>query len=206
MALWLDDGFDTWPEIARAGSPAAGVYARCGAWMARNLTDGHIPAEIARMYSTPEWTQRLVEVGLWTIEEDGYYDTRYLELNPSAEQVTQRRKATLERVRRHRERNKHAGQETTVPVTPDATRYKRATNASRNALLTAPPALPTPLKGGQGRGRSRARDRSPVEKPAHCPDHHLELPCPSCRADQLVAGEIHGRSPPLAPARRRATG
>src|SRR5262245_45646832 len=102
MAYWLDDGFDTWPEIAKAGSPADGVYARCGSWSARNLTDGHVPAEVARMYGSPEWIQRLVDVGLWSIEEHGYVDTRFLELNPDAATVTKRRGMARDRQRRHR--------------------------------------------------------------------------------------------------------
>lgn len=104
MAYWLDDGFDTWPEVVRAGSPAAGLYCRCGSWIARNLTDGFVPTEVARMYGSAEWIGRLVEVGLWTVEEHGFRDERYLASNPTAEQVRRRRADAAKRQQALRDR------------------------------------------------------------------------------------------------------
>jgi 5-methylcytosine-specific restriction endonuclease McrA len=92
MAYWLDDGFDTWPQVIRAGSAGVGLYVRCGCWIARNLTDGHVPAEVATMYGTPEWIRRLVEVGLWETDGQGYRDVFYFTMgNPTAETVRARR-------------------------------------------------------------------------------------------------------------------
>jgi hypothetical protein len=86
MAYWLDEGWHDWPEIDAAGTAAAGLYARCGSYIADVQTDGFIPTARARMYGTPEWIQRLVEVGLWAVEEHGFRDTRYFPLNkPKAE-------------------------------------------------------------------------------------------------------------------------
>jgi hypothetical protein len=104
MAYWLDDGWDSWPEVVRAGTPAAGLYARCGSWIARNLTDGLVPLEVARMYGTAEWITRLVDVSLWAIEETGYRDLRYFPMNPSAEKVRKRRQDAADRQRRLRDR------------------------------------------------------------------------------------------------------
>lgn len=96
MAYWVDDGFDTWAEVAQAGTAAVGLYIRCGAWIARNLVNGRIsdavvPGEIAGMYGTVEWRRRLVDVGLWAIEGSGYRDLRYFDLNPTLQQIEAKR-------------------------------------------------------------------------------------------------------------------
>lgn len=86
MAYWLDEGWHQWPEIDAVGTGAAGLYSRCGSYIADRQTDGFIPTARARMYGTPEWIGRLVEVGLWAVEEHGFRDTRYFPLNkPKAE-------------------------------------------------------------------------------------------------------------------------
>lgn len=103
MAYWLDDGFDTWPETIRAGKAATGLYVCCGAWIARNISNGTItdpviPAEIATMYGTPEWVAKLVAVGLWKVEGTGYQDVKYFQMgNPTAELVRKRRAAAARR-------------------------------------------------------------------------------------------------------------
>ncbi len=97
MAYWIDDGFDGWPEVVRAGKAAAGLYICCGAWIARsigngNITEAVVPVEVATMYGTPEWVAKLILVGLWSTEAVGYRDVRYHAMgNPSAEVVARNR-------------------------------------------------------------------------------------------------------------------
>lgn len=102
MAYWLDEGWHNWPEILRVGTAAAGLYARCGGYVADKKTDGFIPSEVARAYGTAEWIGRLVEVGLWLVEEHGFRDTRYLELNVTSAELKRRKDAAAERQRRSR--------------------------------------------------------------------------------------------------------
>lgn len=104
MGYVLDDGWDNCAPVARAGNAAFGVYARCGIWVARNLTDGFIPGEIATAYGSPELARKLVDVGLWEAVEGGYVAVDYLTLNPTAEVVRARRKAESERKARYREK------------------------------------------------------------------------------------------------------
>lgn len=140
-----------WPEILRAGTPASGLYARCGSYIADNTTDGYIPAEVVSMYGTREWAAKLVDVGLWKPHEDGgYIDTRYFPLNPDRETVDKRRQAAADRAKRYRAKKK-----------PDSvTPASRVTDASRHAQVTPPPARPP--SGGRGAGAREA--------PAHgCP-------------------------------------
>lgn len=136
MAYWLDDGFDSWPEVVRAGTAAVGLYVRCGSWIARNLTDGFVPLEVARMYGTAEWITRLVDAGLWTIEEAGYRDVRYFPMNPTAEKVRKRREDAAERQRKMRERRN-------AKLTRDSRVSNRGSHAS-------PASSPKGEEGGAG--------------------------------------------------------
>jgi hypothetical protein len=152
MAYWLDDGFDTWPEVVRVGTAAAGLYVRCGSWIARTLSDGHVPGEVATMYGSAEWIRKLLDVGLWETEENGYRDVRYFTMgNPPAEKVRARKVAKAERQRRWLEK----------------TRERRGSrppkDASRDLPADLPPALP-PSKEGTGHAPARARGA------AHAPD------------------------------------
>ncbi len=143
MAYWLDDGFDSWPEVVRAGTAAVGLYTRCGSWIARNLTDGFIPLEVARMYGTAEWTTRLVDAGLWTIDEQGYRDVRYFPMNPTAEKVRKRRKDAAERQAKLRDRRN-------AKVTRDSRVSHRGSHAS-----------PAPSPKGEGGGAGVAARPAP---------------------------------------------
>lgn len=172
MAYWLDDGFDTWPEVIRAGSAAAGLYARCGSWIARNLTDGLIPAEVAAMYGTREWITKLLDVGLWVVDGDGYRDTRYLPMNPDAETVRKRRADAAERQRKMRERRN--GKQT---------RESRVTNGGSHGS----PALPLP-SSKEGRGARDSARRAPLRA---VPDW-----CGRCNKDTRLAVGDDDRSQP----------
>ena len=138
MAYWLDEGWHGWPEVVRAGTAAAGLYARCGSYIADHATDGLIPAEVARMYGTAEWAQKLCGVGLWTTEGDGYRDMRYFPLNPSSETIAKRKAAAADRQRKLRNGKQTRESRVTTPVTAAATKQPRAPSP--------------PLKGGLGGG------------------------------------------------------
>lgn len=91
MAFLLDDDWDNDPRVVRAGTAAFGLYSRCGMWVARHLTDGFVPTEVATTYGTREWAAKLVDADLWTTVGNGFLIPDYLVLNPSAEKVRLRR-------------------------------------------------------------------------------------------------------------------
>jgi hypothetical protein len=157
MAYWLDEQWHAWEEIDEVGTAAAGLYARCGSYIADRKTDGFITSARARMYGTPEWIARLVEVGLWAVEENGFRDTRYLELNKTKAEIEKVKAAAVVRQRRARAK---------------ATRESRVTDASRHAGVTMPP-FPPPSEGRAGTGRCPVHPGWPVDK------------CGGCRADEL---------------------
>lgn len=163
MAYALDDGWDNCTPVARAGNAAFGVYVRCGIWVARNLTDGFIPGEIATAYGSPELARKLVDVGLWETAEGGYVAVDYLSLNPTAEKVNERRKADAERKARwrakaHRQRG-----------TRDETRESEGSHAG---TPRGTPRFPAPPKGG---GDARPASLGAARVPKDNPDWH-ELP------------------------------
>lgn len=144
MAFSVDDAWDNGPEVTRAGTAAFGLYCRCGAWCARNLTDGFVPSEIAAAYGTPEWARKLVDAGLWEIVEGGYRDPHYLKRNESRDQVLRRRRADAERKRKWRERSRRDSEKSP----------KGSPTRSPRSLL------PTP-KGVKGAPASRGGARPP---------------------------------------------
>lgn len=139
MAYWLDEGWHRWPEIMAVGTAVAGLYSRCGCYIADSQTDGFIPSAVARMYGTPEWIARLVEVGLWQIEEHGFRDTRYFPLNKTKAEIDRLRKDAAARQAKRRA----------------VTRESRVTHNERHAKVTPPP-FPPP-SGGKGLGPGPGR-------------------------------------------------
>lgn len=69
----VDDTLPFHNKVMAAGNPAMGLWLRAGAWSMQQLTDGHIPHEIARQLGTHTQAQRLCDAGLWIEKEDGYH-------------------------------------------------------------------------------------------------------------------------------------
>lgn len=178
MAYALDDGWDNCTPVARAGNAAFGVYSRCGIWVARNLTDGFIPGEIATAYGSPELARKLVDVGLWEAVEGGYVAVDYLLLNPTAEKVKARRKADAERKARWRDRAHRAR------VTRDET---RESERSHGVTPRVSPRSPAPPKGG---GDRPPASRDGADGPEDTRDYR-SLPAFGIPRDPLDAQRVH---------------
>ncbi|MCZ1006370.1 hypothetical protein [Streptomyces lydicus] len=117
----IDDGFHCHPKVFAAGTPAIGLYVRCGSWAAQQETDGVIPKQIARMYGTPRMIKALVDSGLWhdanheceacpKLAPNSYAIHQYLDRNPSRVENDLARKAKSKRQQKWREgkRNQQA--------------------------------------------------------------------------------------------------
>lgn len=106
----LEVTFAEHPKIHEAGPNAAWLYV-CGlCYCGRVLSDGFIPASVVPRLTDlrrvrPE-VDRLVQAGLWDAVEGGYHVHDYLEHQESADDVRARRKATAERVARHRQKTR----------------------------------------------------------------------------------------------------
>jgi len=113
----IDDGFHCHPKVFAAGTPAIGLYVRCGSWAAQQVTDGIVPKHVAKMYGTPRMIKALVDAGLWhqkghdcescpELDANSYAIHQYLERNPSRIETELARKAKTERQQRWREGKK----------------------------------------------------------------------------------------------------
>ncbi|MFI6055523.1 mucin-2 [Streptomyces violascens] len=61
----IDDSAHMHPKVIAAGNAALGLWLRCGAYSAQHLTEGHVPAVVAKQYGTAPQAAKLVKVGLW---------------------------------------------------------------------------------------------------------------------------------------------
>ncbi|MGW5616225.1 hypothetical protein [Streptomyces sp. NPDC003877] len=110
----IDDGFHCHPKVFAAGTPAVGLYVRCGSWAAQQVTDGIVPKHVAKMYGTPRMIKALIDAGLWhqkghdcescpQLDANSYAIHQYLERNPSRVETELARKSKSERQQRWRE-------------------------------------------------------------------------------------------------------
>ena len=99
----LDDNFHQHPKVTSAGNAAVGLWVRCGTYSSSYLTDGHIPAGVARNMGNRREIDALLASRLWVENGDGFWMPDFLDYNPSAEQVRLGRKRDSERKRRGRD-------------------------------------------------------------------------------------------------------
>lgn len=183
----LDDGFGDHPKIIEVGNPGAGLYARCGAWCAKHLTDGYIPEAMGRSWGHPRTAQALEISGLWVPVHGGWQMHDYLDYNPSREDAEADKKAAAQRQKAYRERIKGGSQRTPPPdgnVTPNVTH--NATRDSRNTIPYPIPSHPiTPPSsvvsmGGGGSGGNGAtsppRRGRPPSQGTRIPDDFAVTP------------------------------
>jgi hypothetical protein len=84
----VDDNLAFHHKAIAAGNAAMGLWVRSGSWSMQQLTDGFIPAQVARSIGTPNEAKRLCSAGLWVPQEDGGYSFHeWVGRQPSAEDV-----------------------------------------------------------------------------------------------------------------------
>lgn len=187
----MDDGFDSDSRVMRAGTAAFGLYSRCGVWVARNLTDGFVPSEVAALYGTREWIEKLVATGLWSPVEGGFAMPDYLALhnNPTAETVRKRRTDAALRKQKQREKYRKPPSKSHGESRVTGT----VTHGGSHASHSSPPSK----EGEEGGSALRAGAAPPSSTPTRtltsgrvvCADHSLELPCRACASD-LIAADV----------------
>lgn len=94
----IDDSFYDHPGHAGLDLAAWGLWAWSLAWSNRNLTDGHIPlAVVKRMDPVGDATGALIASSRWDLADEVVVVHDFLEYQPSAEQIREKRER--ERVR-----------------------------------------------------------------------------------------------------------
>lgn len=189
-----DDTFGDSLPAKRAGTSALGLYYLCGLWSARYLTDGHVPAEVAAGYGTAEWARKLVDAGLFLVEDGGYLMPLFLNDNPSAEKVQKERQAKAERQAKWLEKHRNPSSKQRR-VSSASSRPSNGT--SRDASGDAAQPLPSP-KGEGVDAAPRSEGAAPPTRQIKtttgrliCEAHRLEVsdtvPCRGCAADAVAA-------------------
>lgn len=108
----LDDQFVEHHRISRLSDKAFRLHVAGICHAARKLTDGHISTIDARVLraltrTSTRHVEELLDAGVWTANGgDGWEIRDYLDYNPSAEEVKERRKAEAERLRKIRAKRK----------------------------------------------------------------------------------------------------
>lgn len=161
----MDDSLYDDPAVIRAGTAAFGLYSRCGGYVARQLTDGFVPSEVAAAYGTPEWTRKLLDAGLWETVPGGFYMPRYLneDRNPSRSKVLADRAAKAERQRKWLE-NQHNARSTQRRVSRRTTSASNGTSGDAEKDIALPPSL-TGRKGARARAARDGADARPPPLP-----------------------------------------
>ncbi|ONK09491.1 hypothetical protein [Streptomyces sp. MP131-18] len=168
----IDDGFHCHPKVFAAGTPAIGLYVRCGSWAAQQATDGVVPKQIARLYGTPRMIKALVDAGLWhqkdhdcescpELDANSYCIHQYLERNPSRVDVDLARKAKSERQQRWRDNKKKTQitppEQSEVDGDVDASTRRHGDAAPNPARPVPSPSPPTEEKKASPDGAPDAR-------------------------------------------------
>ena len=142
---------DTMPEhrkIWGLSDAAFRLHVSAICWCNRHLTDGHIGYEeitrVANVRSPRRISAELVSSGLWKPTEHGWLIHNYLEYQPSAETVKQRRRSAAERQAKWKEK-KQGGNAVTNASSPTGS------NAVSNAYPNPTHSRPQE-KGGSGSG------------------------------------------------------
>lgn len=102
----MDDQIHGHPKFARAGLDAIGLWALCLSYCSDYLTDGHIPREVGERFagrSLHRLAAKLVNCGgpgkpgLWDVVDGGWQMHDYLDWNPSAATVKEKRETERQR-------------------------------------------------------------------------------------------------------------
>lgn len=70
----VDDNLAFHAKTLAAGNAAMGLWVRAGSWAMQQLTDGHVPAHVAKQLGSRAEAKRLCDAGLWAERPDGGYD------------------------------------------------------------------------------------------------------------------------------------
>src|SRR5215472_453042 len=98
----VDDNLALHRKVTAAGNAAMGAWVRAGAWSAGNLTDGFVPTNVAYQIGSRSNIDTLLRVGLWSRVTGGYQFHDWTDIQPTADQVKQRREQARERKAKQR--------------------------------------------------------------------------------------------------------
>jgi hypothetical protein len=133
----VDDGFWGHPKRLQLSYSAIGLWTVAGSWVARNLTDGHVPRAVLRtLGGSKRDVNALINAGLWVDTPGGWQFKDWDHYQKTKAQVERDRALARERMGKARNGYRE------VEQPPDVTQSVRAnidgTNASSSTSHTKP--------------------------------------------------------------------
>lgn len=195
----VDDQLSFHPKAVAAGNAALGLWVRAGSWCALHMTGGFIPRDIARSMGSPAQIKKLLDVVLWTDEEDGYQFHQWGDRQLSKEEIEERRRKRAEAGRRGGQRSGEtrrtgskneasasAFAQASVEATAEANAAPSAEAEAKQELQQKRTPVPVLVPGSGSFGEeslvANARENEPP--PENCPahPHGTMTPCRACGA------------------------
>jgi hypothetical protein len=176
----VDDSFYDHPKVYDAPDCALALWIRAGAWSARNLTDGLVPAGMPpRLCDDPERAvKELLDRGLWKRARGGYRFHDWSHYQPTREEAIAGRDGMSSGGSLGNHRRWHVGKgkrnATCRYCQGEQDRVRdRPTDRVPDGPPDAdanPPSRPVPASSG-GRSWSASYDRAQEAPPPRCPEH-----------------------------------
>lgn len=142
----VDDAIFTDEAVMAAGPDGRLLFIAGLCHASRNLTDGRIdkravPSIASLVTADPAAAGLLVQLGLWVDEEEGFRAPRYLEYNPSREQVLAQRSAAAERMSRRRSGEVRANTDRSSPSSVPVPKTVSSQSSSQHQVGARPQAV-----------------------------------------------------------------
>lgn len=169
----LDDQFFRHPKVLAAGRDARDLYLAALCYCNSGLTDGLLAAAVMPLLAAETMVpdagaaaERLVTVGLWEPDGDGYRIHDYLDYQPSAAQVRAQRAENARRQSEWRERKRTTREDernavthsvSNAPVTPAPSPSPSPSRTPEEHTPTETASPPTPVAAAR-RGRAGGRE------------------------------------------------
>jgi hypothetical protein len=125
-----------------------GVWTLCGAWSAKELTDGFVPESVLKEYGgTPKITALLLDAGLWDIVEGGIIFRNWSKWQQKKDKILARRAEWAQRQRKSR---RNTGQPADQEQSEMSPRDSRVSHASVTHGVTRESPSPFPFPSNSG--------------------------------------------------------
>lgn len=92
----IEDKFPENVKVSALSSAAKWFHVEALCYASRNLTDGFVPAHIAKRLGWSKYAKSLVAAGVWEVVEGGWQIHDYLDYNPSKQEIEQKAKQKAE--------------------------------------------------------------------------------------------------------------
>lgn len=147
----MDDKAAFHKKVLKAGNEAFGALVRMGCWSSDHLTDGRIPIETAALIAGPGDAGELVltrlrAVGFLEADGEDLVMHDYLEYNPAAADVKEKRRAESDRKKNGRkEQGRDDSGRITTGLRDVSARIPAGQNTESSETATGPVPIPIPL-------------------------------------------------------------